>query len=90
MFLVNIQCILERAALVKGMILIGAVSFSAGTNFFLKHHPCGGTFFFFCVRPERLTLMTEGEGNGNPLQYLEFQVGCLLWGRTESDTTEVT
>ena len=51
------------------MILIGAVSISAGKNFFLKHHPCGGTFFFFCVRPERLTLMTEGEGNGNPLQY---------------------
>ena len=38
-----------------------------------------------------------GEGNGNPLVFLpgEFQgwgslVGCRLWGRTESDTTEVT
>ena len=38
-----------------------------------------------------------GEGNGNPLQCScgESQgrgslVGCCLWGRTESDTTEVT
>ena len=41
-----------------------------------------------------------GEGNGHPLQcpvFLpgEFQgwgslVGCHLWGRTESDTTEAT
>ena len=38
-----------------------------------------------------------GEGNGNPLQFscLETQgrwslVGCRLWGRTESDMTEVT
>ena len=37
-----------------------------------------------------------GEGNGNPLSVLgESQgrgsvVGCRLWGRTESDTTEVT
>ena len=40
-----------------------------------------------------------GEGNGTPLQYscLEnpFNLtgkprGCRLWGRTESDTTEVT
>ena len=38
-----------------------------------------------------------GEGNGNPLQYSwlgESQsgslMGCRLWGRTESDTTEVT
>lgn len=54
------QCILQRAARVKGMILIGAVSFSAGKNFFLKHHRCGGAFFFFCVRPKRLTVMTEG------------------------------
>ena len=32
-----------------------------------------------------------GEGNGNPLQCscLENR-GCRLWGRTESDTTEVT
>ena len=40
----------------------------------------------------------NGEGNGNPLQWFlpgESQgqgslVGCRLWGRTESDTTEVT
>ena len=39
-----------------------------------------------------------GEGNGNPLQCSlpgESQgagslVGCCLWGRTESDTTEAT
>ena len=37
-----------------------------------------------------------GEGNGNPLQWSgESQgrgslVGCRLWGRTESDMTEVT
>ena len=38
------------------------------------------------------------EGNGNPLQYSCLEnprdggglVGCLLWGRTESDTTEAT
>ena len=30
-----------------------------------------------------------GEGNGNPLQY-SCLVGSRLWGRTESDTTEVT
>ena len=38
-----------------------------------------------------------GEGNGNPLQFLPGEsqgwgslVGCPLWGRTESDTTEAT
>ena len=38
-----------------------------------------------------------GEGNGSPLQYSCLEnsrdgslVGCRLWGRTESDTTEVT
>ena len=39
-----------------------------------------------------------GEGNGNPLQCSCLEnprdgrglVGCRLWGRTESDTTEVT
>ena len=38
------------------------------------------------------------EGNGNPLQYSCLEnpfghrtlVGCCLWGRTESDTTQVT
>ena len=40
----------------------------------------------------------QGEGNGNPLQYSCLEnpmdraglVGCSLWGRTESDTTEAT
>ena len=52
-------------------------------------------------RTERLhfhfSLSCIGEGNGNPLQFLlgESQglgslVGCHLWGRTESDMTEVT
>ena len=43
------------------------------------------------------SLSCIGEENGNPLQCscLENQgrgslVGCRLWGRTESDTTEVT
>ena len=39
-----------------------------------------------------------GEGNGNPLQCSCLEnprdrgslVGCCLWGRTESDTTEAT
>ena len=38
-----------------------------------------------------------GEGNGNPLQCSCLEnpkagslVGCHLWGRTESDTTDVT
>ena len=38
-----------------------------------------------------------GEGNGNPLQYCCLEnprdgslVGCHLWGRTESDMTDVT
>ena len=39
-----------------------------------------------------------GEGNGNPLQCSCLEnprdggslVGCRLWGRTESDTTEAT
>ena len=43
-------------------------------------------------------VIIRGEGNGNPLQCscLENrrdgagQVGCRLWGRTESDTTEAT
>ena len=38
---------------------------------------------------------SPGEGNGNPLLPGESQgwwnlVGCRLWGRTESDTTEAT
>ena len=45
-----------------------------------------------------LSLSCIGEGNGNPLQCFlpgEFQgggslVGCRLWDRTESDTTEET
>ena len=39
----------------------------------------------------------HGEGNGNPLMFLpgesqgqESLLGCRLWGRTESDTTEAT
>ena len=43
------------------------------------------------------SLSCIGEGNGNPLQCscLETQgrgslVGCHLWGRTETDTTEGT
>ena len=44
------------------------------------------------------SLSCIGEGNGNPLQRScleEFQgrgslVGCRLWGRTESNTTEAT
>ena len=44
------------------------------------------------------SLSCIGEGNGNPLPVFlpgESQgwgslVGCHLWGRTESDTTEVT
>ena len=48
---------------------------------------------------ERLhfSLSCTGEGNGNPLQYSCLEnprngslVGCHLWGRTESDTTDVT
>ena len=42
------------------------------------------------------SLSCTGEGNGNPLQYSCLEnpqgrgslVGCRLWGRTESDTTE--
>jgi len=45
-----------------------------------------------------LFLSCIGEGNGNPLQCSCLEnprdrgslVGCRLWGRTESDTTEVT
>ena len=43
------------------------------------------------------SLSCIGEGNGDPLQYSCLEnprdrslVGCHLWGRTESDTTEVT
>ena len=43
------------------------------------------------------SLSCTGEGNGNPLQYSCLEnprdgslVGCYLWGRTESDTTDVT
>ena len=44
------------------------------------------------------SLSCIGEGNGNPLQCSCLEksqgrgslVGCLLWGHTESDTTEVT
>ena len=45
-----------------------------------------------------LSLSCIGEGNGNPLQCSCLEesqergslVGCRLWGRTESDMTEVT
>ena len=48
--------------------------------------------------PFHFSVSCFGEGNGNPLQcsYLENPgdggslVGCRLWGRTESDMTEVT
>ena len=39
---------------------------------------------------------SNGEGNGTPLQYFCLEnsrlalVGCRLWGRRESDTTEAT
>ena len=44
------------------------------------------------------SLSCIGEGNGNPLQCSCLEnprdrgslVGCRLWGRTESDTTEAT
>ena len=44
------------------------------------------------------SLSCIGEGNGNPLQCSCLEnprdrgslVGCCLWGRTESDTTEAT
>ena len=43
------------------------------------------------------SLSCTGEGNGNPLQYSCLEnprdgslVHCRLWGRTESDMTEVT
>ena len=44
------------------------------------------------------SLSCIGQGNGNPLQCSclenprdgEALVGCRLWGRTESDTTEAT
>ena len=45
-----------------------------------------------------LSLSRTGEGNGNALQCSHLEnprdggalVGCRLWGRTESDTTEAT
>ena len=47
--------------------------------------------------PFHFSLSCTGEGNGNPLVFLPGEsqgrgslVGCCLWGRTESDTTEVT
>ena len=37
------------------------------------------------------SLSCIGEGNGNPLQCSCLSLdGCHLWGRTESDATEVT
>ena len=43
------------------------------------------------------SLSRTGEGNGNPLTFSPGEsqgqgslVGCRLWGRTESDTTEAT
>ena len=44
------------------------------------------------------SLSCIGGGNGNPLQYSCLEnprdwgslMGCRLWGRTESDTTEAT
>ena len=44
------------------------------------------------------SLSCIGEGNGNPPQCFRLEnprdggacLGCRLWGRTESDTTEVT
>ena len=43
------------------------------------------------------SLSCTGEGHGNTLQYSCLEnprdgslVGCRLWGRTESDTTDVT
>ena len=50
------------------------------------------------LRDLTLTFHFHGEGNGNPLQCSCLEnpqgqgrlVGCHLWGRTESDTTEAT
>ena len=43
------------------------------------------------------SLSCTREGNGNPLQYSCLEnprdgslMGCSLWGRTESDTTDAT
>ena len=53
-------------------------------------------FFFFKHFAEKYN-GHAGEGNGHPLVFLPGEphgrgslVGCLLWGRTESDTTEAT
>ena len=51
-----------------------------------------------CQRIDALTcgVGEDGEGNGNPLQCSCLEnprdslVGCCLWGRKESDTTEAT
>ena len=47
--------------------------------------------------PFHFSLSCIGEGNGNPLQYACLEnpregslVGRRLWGRTESDTSDVT
>ena len=47
--------------------------------------------------PFHFSLSYIGEGNGNPLQYVCLEnprdgslVSSRLWGRTESDTTDVT
>ena len=59
---------------------------------------------FWAPDPFAILKITEnlkklfGEGNGNPLQCSCLEdprdggslVGCHLWGRTESDTTEAT
>ena len=41
------------------------------------------SFFFFAAQPTPVLLPGESQGQGS-------LVGCRLWGRTESDTTEAT
>ena len=56
------------------------------------------TFLSRVLLPFHFSLSCTGEGNGNPIQYSCLEnprdggslVGCRLWGRIESDTTEVT
>ena len=53
---------------------------------------------FDCVKDKYIHVVFKLEGNGTPLQYSCLEkshgrrslVGCHLWGRTESDTTEAT
>ena len=73
----------------KKFVMIGIITMVGCSPWGLEELDTAGRLHF------HFSLSCIGEGNGKPLLPGESQgqgslVGCHLWGRTESDTTEAT